>query len=81
MTPENALVSEGQIVVTKTPYLGVPKVRREVVTPLPKLERYDLVHLEMPFRDGAGVLVKSAATDLVPHKRRGEKRYPWSRWA
>jgi hypothetical protein len=76
MTPENALVSEGQIVVTKTPYLGVPKVRREVITPLPKLERYELVHLEMSFRGGAVVLVESAATDLVHHKSKGEKRSP-----
>ncbi len=41
----------------KSLYLGVPKVRREVIAPLPELERYDLVHLEMSFRGGAVVLV------------------------
>ena len=51
-------------------------MRRKVITPLPKLERYDLVHLEMSFRGEAVVLVESAATDPVHHKRRGEKRSP-----
>jgi hypothetical protein len=31
----------------------------------------------MSFRGGAVVLVESAATDLVHHKPKGEKRSPW----
>jgi hypothetical protein len=44
MTPGNASVAEGMS--QKVPYLSVPEVRCEVIAPLPKLERYDLVHLD-----------------------------------
>jgi hypothetical protein len=44
MTPGNALVAER--IQQESSYLSVPEVSREVVTPLPKLKRYDLMHPE-----------------------------------
>jgi hypothetical protein len=45
----------------KAAYLSVPKVRREVIAPLPKLERYDLMHFERFSRCRRGTWACSTA--------------------
>jgi hypothetical protein len=86
MTPRNAL-AEKQM-ARKAPYLSVPEVRGEEITPLSQLKRYDLMHLkgchdgeeELPFGTAVAGFCCSRALGRGTGLRLGATRCRASKW-